>query len=136
MKNVIKITVELIGPAYNEIKNEKRGVVIMNVIKLNELGKTVNPRGVTARKVYGSEHVNIMNLLLKPGEAVDTHVTPVDVFFYVVKGKGKIVVGDETAVVEMTDVVISPKDIPHAVYASEGEEFEILVVKTPNPTAN
>ncbi len=106
----------------------------MDVIKLDLLPKTVTPRGVTARKVFGSPHVNIMNLLLNPGEGVDPHSTPVDVFFYVVRGKGKIVIGEETAIVESTDIIISPKDIPHAVYASEGVEFEILVVKTPNPS--
>jgi len=106
----------------------------MEVIKLDELAKKLNPRGITARKVFESNSVNIMNLLLKPGEKLDAHKTPVDVFFYVVKGKGKIEIGDETEVVTETDIVISPKDIPHAVYASEGENFEILVVKTPNPT--
>ncbi len=105
----------------------------MQVIKLEDLTKAATPRGVTGRKVYESEYVNIMNLLLKAGEVVDTHVTPVDVFFYVVRGKGKIVVGDEAAVVEATDIVISPKDIPHSVHASEGEYLEILVVKTPSP---
>ncbi|KZL92747.1 cupin domain-containing protein [Clostridium magnum] len=105
----------------------------MEIIKLENLAKGLNPRGVTARKVFESEAVNIMNLLLKPGEKVDTHVTPVDVFFYVVSGKGKIEVGEESGVVSETDIVISPKNIPHAVYASEGENFEILVVKTPNP---
>jgi quercetin dioxygenase-like cupin family protein len=105
----------------------------MEVIKLESLEKTVNPRGITVRKVFESDPVNIMNLLLKPGEQLASHKTPVDVFFYVVRGKGKIEIGDETEVVTETDIVISPKDIPHALYASEGENFEVLVVKTPNP---
>ncbi|HBP65720.1 MAG TPA: cupin domain-containing protein [Desulfosporosinus sp.] len=104
----------------------------MEIIKLENLSKNVNSRGVTVRKVFESEAVNIMNLLLKPGEKLDTHVTPVDVFFYVLKGKGKIEIGEEYGIVTETDVVISPKNIPHAVYASEGESFEVLVVKTPN----
>jgi len=107
----------------------------MNVIKLDSLPKAINPRGVTARKVFVSDHVNVMNLLLKSGDVVDTHTTAVDVFFYVVRGKGKIAIGDEAGIVEPTDIIISPKGIPHAVYASEGEDFEILVVKTPNPLA-
>ena len=40
--------------------------------------------------MFESEAVNIMNILLKPGEKLDTHITPVNVFFYVLKGKGKI----------------------------------------------
>ena len=105
----------------------------MQVIKLEDLTKVKTPRGVTGKKVYDAEPVNIMNLMLRSGEVVDTHVTPVDVFFYVVRGKGKIVVGEESGVVEATDIVISPKDIPHSVHASEGEDFDILVVKTPSP---
>lgn len=104
----------------------------MEIIKLENLLKNVNARGVTVRKVFESEAVNIMNILLNPGEKLDTHVTPVDVFFYVLKGKGKIEVGEEYGIVTETDIIISPKNIPHAVYASEGEAFEVLVVKTPN----
>jgi len=70
--------------------------------------------------------------MLKDGEAVDTHVTPVDVFFYVVRGRGVIEIGEERTTVEATDIVFSPKNIPHAVRSLPGGgEFEVLVVKNP-----
>ncbi len=31
---------------------------------------------------------------------------------------------------------VGPRDIPHAVKAAPDEEFQILVVKTPNPKEN
>jgi quercetin dioxygenase-like cupin family protein len=65
-----------------------------------------------------------MNLLFKPGEVLEKHKTPVDVFFYVVKGKGFIEIGDEESLVEATDIVFSPKGIPHGLRALPEEEFQ------------
>ncbi|MEW6546605.1 MAG: Rrf2 family transcriptional regulator [Bacillota bacterium] len=63
----------------------------------------------------------------------DYLVTPVDVLFYVVKGQGTVLIGDESASVGETDLVVSPKEIPHALRADRGEVFQVLVIKTPNP---
>ena len=65
--------------------------------------------------------------------ALDTHVTPVDVFFYVVSGRGSVEIGAEKAAVQAQDLVFSPQNVPHALQAAEDAPFEVLVVKTPNP---
>lgn len=72
-----------------------------------------------------------MNLLLKQGEVVEKHKSPVDVFFYVVKGRGHIQLGDEEGLVEATDIVFSAKGVPHGLRALPDEEFQVLVVKNP-----
>ena len=105
----------------------------MEVIRLEELEPELNPRGVMARELVNSSDVHVMNLLLKPGETVDTHTTPVDVFFYVVGGRGRVVIGEEEEQVTATDLVVSPKNMPRALHAGEDEKFHVLVVKTPNP---
>jgi len=105
----------------------------MQVIKLNQLEAFVSPHGIHARKVYNSLDVNVMNLMLQPGEVNPPHASDIDMLFYVIKGKGKISVGDEEAVVTAGEIVINPKGLAHGLYASEGENFEVLVVKTPSP---
>jgi len=74
-----------------------------------------------------------MNLILQPGDVNPPHASDVDMLFYVIKGKGKISVGNEDSVVGAGDIVINPKGLAHGLYASEGENFEVLVVKTPSP---
>lgn len=105
----------------------------MDIIRLAELETFINPHGFTARRVHNSHEVQVMNLMLKPGEVNPPQAGSIDMLFYVIQGTGKISIGDEEAVVGPTDIVLSPKNIPHGVYASEGEDFHVLVVKTPSP---
>ena len=48
-----------------------------------------------------------------PGESLKLHITPVDVFFYVLEGAGVVDVGDERATVSRDRLIISPARIPH-----------------------
>lgn len=104
----------------------------MQIIKMNEIEGSVNPRGVLAKQLLSHEHTKIMNLVLKPGDEVPQHKVPVDVFFYVVSGKGTIMIGEEKSVLEATDIVVCPPQEAMALWADQGEEFSVLNVKTPN----
>ena len=73
-----------------------------------------------------------MNLNLQPGEEVPQHKVPVDVFFYVVSGKGTIQIGEEKAVVSATDIIVCPPNTNMALWADQGEIFSVLNVKTLN----
>lgn len=106
----------------------------MEVIRMEKVAMATTKRGVAGRKLVDTPAVHVMNLVLGPAEEVPVHTTPVDVLFYVVKGAGTIGVGDEDAAVGETDIVVSPKGIPHSVRADRGQEFQVLVIKTPNPS--
>ncbi len=106
---------------------------VMEVVRIDEVPETPTPRKVEVRKVLKKEHVQVVYLKFLPGQRIPSHVTPVDVFFYVVEGRGSVTIGDVSAEVAEGDIVFSPKGIPHSVEnASEGL-LKLLVVKTPNP---
>ncbi len=106
----------------------------MRIIKALEAAESPNPHGVSARGLYGSEHVQVVMVTLQPGESLKLHITPVDVFFYVLEGEGVVEIGDERATVSRDMLIVSPARIPHRLW-NEGEEvFRFLVVKTPRPT--
>ena len=106
----------------------------MEVIRIGNIAAAINPRGVAARRLIERDAVQVVNLDLKPGEVVKTHVTPVDVFFYVIEGSGTVEIGNESERVRAGDIVVSPKNIPHGLRAGENDRFSVLVVKTPNPS--
>ena len=62
------------------------------------------------------------------------HITPVDVFFYVLEGKGIVEIGDEKKEVGSDTLIESPAKILHCWYNESNEILRILVVKTPRPT--
>ena len=94
-----------------------------------------NPHGVDVRRLYESEHALASHLTLQPGEKLRRHITPVDVFFYVLEGEGIVEIGDEKKVVHVDTIIESPRDIPHCWYNESGSPLRILVVKVPRPKA-
>ncbi len=92
-----------------------------------------NPHGIDVRRLYDSEHALASHLTLQPGEKLIRHITPVDVFFYVLEGEGVIEIGDEKKTVFSDTAIDSPKDIPHCWYNESESPLRILVVKVPRP---
>ncbi len=92
------------------------------------------PHGVDVRKMFDGEHAQVMEIKLMPGESLKKHITPVDVFFYVLEGSGQVEIGDERTDVSKDQLIESPKGVPHRLMNEGDETFRFLVVKTPKPT--
>lgn len=96
--------------------------------------KKNNPHGIDVRLLYNSDTAQAMHITLNKGESLKPHITPVDVFFYVLEGEPTILIGEEKQSVESNCLVESPKDIPHCIYNYTNETVRVLVVKAPKPT--
>ena len=106
----------------------------MKRIKYNEMATTNNPHGVDARKLHANDDVQVVHILLKPGESLKKHTTAVNVFFYVLEGEGYVEIGDEKVLVKKDSLIESPKRIVHCLYNESDKDFRVLVVKTPRPS--
>lgn len=94
-----------------------------------------NPHGVDARQLYDAENALVVHLRLESGEALRRHITPTEVFFYVLEGRGVVEVGDETQEVGADTLIESPSGVPHCWYNRSDGVLRILVVKAPRPTS-
>ncbi|MCK5250058.1 MAG: cupin domain-containing protein [Spirochaetaceae bacterium] len=92
-----------------------------------------NAHGVKSWKLYDTENALVVHLQLEPGESLKPHITPVDVFFYVLEGTGVVLVGKEKLEVSEGTLVESPKDIVHCWYNESNKPLRILVNKVPKP---
>ena len=106
----------------------------MKITNYNNTETNPNPHGIDARKIYNQPDAQVVHLKLNPGEGLKTHKTPVDVFFYVLEGKGVVEIGDEREVVEKDSIIESPANIPHSLKNESDSIVRFLVVKTPNPS--
>ena len=104
----------------------------MEIIKMDQVEGSKNKRGVVAKKILKNDDVQIMNLILEPGDVVPEHSVPVNVFFYIVEGKGSLQIGDEEKVVEARDIIPCPPNTKMRLEADQGEKFVVLNVKTPS----
>ena len=104
----------------------------INIISAKQI--EANPHKVDVRKMYDKESAQAVHMTLQPGEALKPHITPVDVFFYVLEGTPEILVGEEKVQVHADCLVESPKDIVHCIYNHSAQVARFLVVKAPRPT--
>ncbi len=103
----------------------------INVVK--EIPITETPHKLDVRKLYDYDSAQVMHISLQPGEALKPHITPVDVFFYILEGSPEVLVGDEKVQVQADSLVESPQNIIHCLYNNSNALARILVVKAPKP---
>lgn len=106
----------------------------MIIKSVKDLQVQENPHGVDVRQMYNHDNAQAMHMTLNPGQSLKPHITPVDVFFYVLEGTPDIQVGDEKITVEKDSSVESPKDIVHCISNKSNSIARILVVKAPKQT--
>jgi len=99
------------------------------VTALDKTPISENPHNVDVRKLHGSPSTDVVVITLQPGEMLKKHMTPVDVLFYVLEGKGLVVVGDEETGVEKNSLVESPKNVPHLLINDSEDVFRVMVIK-------
>lgn len=106
----------------------------MKITDIHTLPVSPNPYRVDVRKAYESPHAVAVVITLKPGESLKRHITPVDVFFYVLEGKGVVEIGQDRSTVGPDTIIESPARIPHRWINESDAIFRVLVVKVPRPS--
>jgi mannose-6-phosphate isomerase-like protein (cupin superfamily) len=115
-------------------KTMVKGGELMKVTEMKSSPEKPNPHNVSVRMLYNTEHAQAVHIELKPGEALKKHITPTDVFFYILEGKGIVEIGDEQQEVSQDMLVESPAKIPHRLLNQGDGIFRVLVVKAPRQT--
>lgn len=84
---------------------------MIQVIQAKAAQEMPNPHGVQARRLHATDHVQVTMITLQPGQALKTHTTPVDAFFYALEGEGIVEIGDERAAMTADTLVHSPPTV-------------------------
>ena len=105
----------------------------MKIINVKNQETIQTPDNVDVKKIYDYDNAQVMHITLQPGESLKPHITPVDVFFYILEGQVDVRVGEETITVLKDHLVESPKDIIHCLSNKGTDIGRILVVKAPKP---
>lgn len=103
----------------------------MQITEVKSATENPNPHNVSVRMLYNTENAQAIHIQLEPGQSLKKHITPVDVFFYILEGQGVVEIGDEQESVCKDMLVESPAKIPHRLLNKSGEVFSFLVVKAP-----
>ncbi len=104
----------------------------MKIIRMSEIKAEVNMRGFMTKTLVEHENATVKNILINAGDIIPRHNVPVDVFFYIIKGKGTIVIGNEEGFVSEGDIVVCPQNVEMSVKANQNTDLSFLNVKTPS----
>jgi len=83
----------------------------MKITKITDATIKETTHKVDVRMLYDKDTAQAIHITLKPGENLKPHITPVDVFFFIIEGTPEILVGEEKQRVTANSIVESPKDI-------------------------
>lgn len=108
----------------------------MKIVDIHQTDRVETPHKVDVRRLYNTADAQAMHITLQPGEALKPHITPVDVFFYVLEGEGVVQIGEEKQTVRADHLIESPKGIVHCWFNESKSPFRVLVVKTPRPVTS
>ena len=105
----------------------------MKIKKLDQTNIMENAHNVDARNLYDSEEAMVTVITLKPGQRLKRHITPVNVVFFVLEGRGIVEIGDEKQEVDKHTLIESLKDIVHCWYNESDDPLMFMVIKAPKP---
>jgi mannose-6-phosphate isomerase-like protein (cupin superfamily) len=80
----------------------------MKITRVESISVFQNPHEVEAKRIYENGKIGVIYMALKPGQSLKKHTTPVDVFFYILEGKGIVEIGEEKQEVEKDMLIESP----------------------------
>lgn len=105
----------------------------MKITKVTETSIQDTPHKVDTRLLYDNKTAQAVHITLQSEETLKRHITPVDVFFYILEGAPTVHIGDEEKTVAVDSLVESPKNIVHHINNKSPQVARILVVKAPKP---
>jgi quercetin dioxygenase-like cupin family protein len=86
--------------------------------------------GIVSKTVLKKETGNISLFSFDKGEALSEHTAPFDAMIQVVDGKGEIIIGGKSNLLETGQTIIMPANIPHAVKAVERFKMVLTMIKS------
>ena len=86
--------------------------------------------GILSKTVLKKESGNISLFSFAKGEALSEHTAPFDAMIQVVDGKGEIIIGGKSFILESGQVIIMPANVPHAVKAVEKFKMVLTMIKS------
>ena len=85
--------------------------------------------GIVSKRVIEKKTGNISLFAFDKGQSLSEHTAPFDAMVQVVEGTGQIIINKKPYTINMSETIIMPANIPHAVYAIEKFKMVLTMIK-------
>ena len=86
--------------------------------------------GIVSKTVLKKETGNVSLFSFDKGEALSEHTAPFDAMIMVVDGRGEIIIGGKSFLLDPGQSIIMPANISHAVNAVERFKMVLTMIKS------
>jgi len=86
--------------------------------------------GIVSKTVLKKQTGNISLFSFAKREALSEHTAPFDAMIQVVDGKGEVIIGGKSFLLETGQCIIMPANIPHAVNALEKFKMVLTMIRS------
>jgi quercetin dioxygenase-like cupin family protein len=100
-----------------------------NVFTFNE-SINYSEGGIVSKTVLKKQTGNISLFSFDRGEALSEHTAPFDAMIMVVDGRGEIIIGGKSFLLESGECIIMPANIAHAVNAIERFKMVLTMIRS------
>ena len=91
-----------------------------------------SPAKQVRKKLISSKNLVAEMVCYEPGQATVPHLHPrQDEIFYVIEGKGTIIIGEEAIPVSAGSMVFGPLGVRHGISADAGDRLALMFIKGP-----
>jgi mannose-6-phosphate isomerase-like protein (cupin superfamily) len=102
----------------------------MKIINLEQAPK-ISPI-LNVRIMFSGEKADLVHLTLKKGEFITKHDNPIDVIFFVLKGKAKLALDNEEFIISTNDCIPVKTGTQRSMENIDEEDLKVLVYKIKN----
>lgn len=99
----------------------------MEIQNLNNAPKV--PIDLEAHILHSGKSIELVHLLLKPGEILAEHKNPVDVIFFVIEGSGILTINGKPTNLKAADTLKVTQEIDRGWENNSDKDLKILVIK-------
>lgn len=85
---------------------------------------------IVSKTVLKKQSGNISLFAFDKGEALSEHTAPFDALIQIVDGRGEIIIGGKSFLLESGQSIIMPANVPHAVKAVERLKMVLTMIKS------
>ena len=105
----------------------------METLRIEDGPVIKDDSGVMARVVYSAPEAMIVHIDVAPGGFVKPHVTPIDMEYFVIEGRGRFFLGEESLEAGPGTCIPNPKGLSHGMTNLGDGHLRVLAVKNPRP---
>ena len=110
------------------MSKQQSGLAPAKAIELNTLVE-IAPDAIVSRTIMRNNAGNVTLFAFAAGQELSEHSAPFDALVQVVEGAATIIIDKEEHDVSAGEVILMPKDIPHAVRAKESFKMLLVMLK-------